>query len=149
MGQPRGEVVTKVHEELNESYLAVAESIPRARVAATQIAIRSGVAGELLDEIRLVVTEAVTNAVRHAYPERTGTDVFHVTAVVVENELWVLVADDGCGYQTPSQDPGLGLGLALIAQFSEEYVITQLAPGGTEVRMRFPIPPTTNQSRKR
>ena len=95
-------MVTKVHEELNESYLAVAESIPRARVAATQIAIRSGVAGELLDEIRLVVTEAVTNAVRHAYPERTGTDVFHVTAVVVENELWVLVADDGCGYQTLS-----------------------------------------------
>lgn len=109
-------------------------------MAVTQLAIRSGIAGELLDEIRLVVTEAVTNAVRHAYPEPTGTDAFHVTAAVVGNELWVLVADDGCGYQTPSRDPGLGLGLTLIAQFSEEYVITERATGGTEVRMRFPMP---------
>ena len=133
-------MVTNVHEGLSESYPAVAESIPRARVAATQLAIRSGIGGELLDDIRLAVTEAVTNAVRHAYPERTGTHVFHVTAAVVGNELWVLVADDGCGYQTPSRDPGLGLGLTLIAQSSEEYVITERATGGTEVRMRFPIP---------
>jgi anti-sigma regulatory factor (Ser/Thr protein kinase) len=133
-------VATKAHKELNESYPAVVESIPRARLAVAQFANRSGIAGEPLDEVRLVVTEAVTNAVRHAYPERTEADAFHLTAAVAGNELWVLVADDGCGYQTPSQDPGLGLGLTLIAQLSQEYVITERSTGGTEVRMQFPIP---------
>lgn len=131
-------MVTKVHEALNESYPAVAGSIPHARLAVTRFATRSGIVGERLEEIRLAVTEAVTNAVRHAYPQRAGS--FHVTAAVAGNELWVLVADEGSGYQTPSQDPGLGLGLTLIAELSEEYVITQRASGGTEVRMRFPIP---------
>jgi anti-sigma regulatory factor (Ser/Thr protein kinase) len=132
---------TSVHEELGESYLAVASSIPHARSAVTQFAARSGIAGEQSDAVRLAVTEAVTNAVKHAYPETTGA--FHVAAAVTGEELWVLVADDGCGRQTPSQRPGLGWGLTLIAQHSEEYVITERATGGTEVRMRFPIPPSS------
>ncbi len=96
--------------------------------------------GDQLDSVRLAVSEAVTNVVRHAYPGRTGA--IHLLAVVTTGqELWVLVADDGCGYQTPSTQPGLGLGLTIIAQLSEEYIITQLSTGGTEVRMRFPIRP--------
>lgn len=129
---------TKLHEELSESYLAVAESIPRARLAVTQFASRSGVAGEPLEDIRLAVTEAATNVVRHAYPDLT-TGALHLTAAVADEELWVLVADDGCGYETPAQLPGLGWGLTLIARLSDEYVVTQRATGGTEVRMRFPI----------
>jgi serine/threonine-protein kinase RsbW len=132
-------MLTKVHEELNESYLAIAESIPYARLAVTQFAIRNGITGEPLQDIRLAVTEAATNAVRHAYPELT-TGAFHVTAVVAGEELWVLVADDGCGFQASSQIPGLGWGLTLITKISEEYVITERATGGTEVRMRFPVP---------
>ena len=52
----------------------------------------------------------------------------------------MLVADDGCGFQTPAQKPGLGLGLTLIANVSEEYVVMERATGGTELRMRFPLP---------
>ena len=69
-----------------------------------------------MEAIRLAVTEAVANVVRHGYPERPGA--FHVTTAVAGGELWVLVSDDGCGYQTPSQSPGLGWGLALIALHS-------------------------------
>ena len=134
-------MLTKVHEELSESYLAVAESIPHARLAVTQFATRNGITGEPLDDIRLAVTEAATNAVRHAYPDLTP-GAFHVTAAVAGEELWVLVADDGCGYRTSPQIPGLGWGLTLIAKLSEEYVITERATGGTEVRMRFPVTPS-------
>jgi anti-sigma regulatory factor (Ser/Thr protein kinase) len=133
--------VARVHEEIRESYPAVPGSIPDARSAVTQLATRSGIAGEPLEAIRLAVTEAVTNAVKHAYTEQIGA--FHVTAAVTGEELWVLVADDGSGYKTRARSPGLGWGLALIAQHSEEYVITERADGGTEVRMRFAIPPST------
>ncbi len=132
-------MLTSVREELSESYPAVAGSVPRARLAVTQFAARSGIAGARLEAVRLAVTEAVTNAVKHAYPDATGA--FNLAAAVTGEELWVLVADDGCGYQTPPQRPGLGWGLTLIAQHSKEYVITERAAGGTEVRMRFPIRP--------
>ena len=133
-------MLTKVFEELSESYLAVAESVPHARLAVTQFAARSGITGEPLDDIRLAVTEAATNVVKHAYPDLT-TGVFYVTAAIAGEELWVLVSDDGCGYRASSRIPGLGWGLTLIAKLSEEYVIIERATGGTEVRMRFPITP--------
>lgn len=133
-------VTTRVHEELSETYPAVAASITQARQAAAQFATRCGIEGEPLDAIRLAVSEAVTNVVLHAYRAQTGA--FHLTAAVAGEELWVLVADDGCGYKTPSQQPGLGWGLTIIAQQSSEYVIAERATGGTEVRMQFPIPPS-------
>jgi anti-sigma regulatory factor (Ser/Thr protein kinase) len=130
----------RVQQQLSESYPAVAGSIPRARGAVARYAARNGIGGELLDGIRLAVSEGVTNVVMHAYPDATG--VFQLTAAVAGEELWVLIADDGCGYRTPSRQPGLGWGLTVIAQHSKEYVITERATGGTEVRMRFPIPPS-------
>jgi anti-sigma regulatory factor (Ser/Thr protein kinase) len=133
-------VTTRVHEELSETYPAVAASITHARRSVAQLATRIGIGGAALDAVRLAVSEAVTNVVLHAYHDRTGA--FHLTAAVAGEELWILVADDGCGYTTPSRQPGLGWGLTIIAQQSKEYVITERATGGTEVRMRFPIPPT-------
>jgi anti-sigma regulatory factor (Ser/Thr protein kinase) len=142
-GQHQRDMVTEVHEGLGEAYPAVATSIPHARTAVTQFASRNGITGESLDAIRLAISEAVTNAVQYAYPGRTGA--FHVTMAVTGDELWVLVADDGCGYKTPSRHSGLGWGLTIIARLSEEYVITERATGGTEVRMRFPIPPPSGE----
>jgi anti-sigma regulatory factor (Ser/Thr protein kinase) len=125
--------------DLNELYPAVAGSVPQARARITQFATEQGISGKDLDAVRTAVTEAVTNVVRHAYDDDDGA--FHLTAAFTATELWVLVADDGCGYQVPSSRPGLGLGLGLIARYSDEYVITERAAGGTEVRMRFPTPP--------
>jgi len=133
-------VTTRVHGGLSETYPAVAASIRRARQSVVEFATRSGIRGAQLDAIRLAVSEAVTNVVLHAYPDRSGA--FYLTTAVAGQELWVLVADDGCGYKTGSRRPGLGWGLTIIAQESEEYVITERATGGTEVRMRFPIPPS-------
>ena len=130
-------LLTDVQEELSKSYPAVASSIPHVRLAVTQLATRSGIKGEPLEAIRLAVTEAVTNVVKHAYPQRTGA--FRLSAAVTGKELRVLVSDDGCGYQNPSQCPGLGWGLTLIAQHSETHVITARTTSGTEIRMRFTI----------
>ena len=66
---------------LNESYQAVPESVPLARRALTAVAAAAGAGGERLEEIRLAVSEALTNAVLHAY--RNGEiGLFHVTAAV-------------------------------------------------------------------
>jgi serine/threonine-protein kinase RsbW/stage II sporulation protein AB (anti-sigma F factor) len=109
--------------------------VPVARNAIAEYAAAAGADERTLDAIRLAVSEAITNAVIHAYAGRTG-DV-HVTAAVTGEELWVLVADSGCGHQVASRRPGLGWGLPLIAEASDYFVIAERAAGGTEVRMRF------------
>jgi anti-sigma regulatory factor (Ser/Thr protein kinase) len=60
-----------------------------------------------------------------------------VTAGQASDELWVLIADQGRGHQSPSPNPGLGFGLGIIAHECDELVILERSGGGTEVRMRF------------
>jgi anti-sigma regulatory factor (Ser/Thr protein kinase) len=124
-----------IRDSLEEALPAVATSVPRARRLVAEFARQAGVTGRRLDMLRLAVSEAVTNAVVHAYRGRPGT--VKVTGAIASGELWVLVSDRGCGYQTPPEKPGLGLGLVLIADACDDFVITERAEGGTEARMQF------------
>jgi anti-sigma regulatory factor (Ser/Thr protein kinase) len=120
-----------------ETFPAVAESVPRARHALAGFATRAGAYAEQVDAVRLTSSEALTNAVLHAYRGEPGT--IQVTAAVVAQELWVLIADEGCGMQPGTERPGLGLGLGLIAKLTDDFEIVARSGGGTEVRMRFDL----------
>jgi anti-sigma regulatory factor (Ser/Thr protein kinase) len=123
---------------LNESYPAVAEAVPQARRALTDVAAAAGAGGDRLEEIRLAVSEALTNAVVHAY--RNGEPGhFHVTAAIASGELWVLISDDGRGLHAWNDSRGLGIGLSLISGLSDDFAIVTRASGGTEVQMRFDL----------
>jgi anti-sigma regulatory factor (Ser/Thr protein kinase) len=116
----------------------VAETVPLARRALTAVAAAAGATGERLEEIRLAVSEALTNAVVHAY--RNGeSGRFHVTAAVAAGELWVLIGDDGRGLHAWNDSRGLGIGLSLISGLSDDFSIVTRASGGTEVQMRFDL----------
>jgi serine/threonine-protein kinase RsbW len=123
---------------VNEILSASTPAIPLARRTVAGYAEAVGFAGPALDAIRTAVSEAVTNVVRHAYPDRPGE--VELVAGLARDELWILIADRGCGFQTPARDPGLGYGLALMADASEDFVIAERAGGGTEVRLFFQLP---------
>ena len=120
---------------LSWDYSAVAGSVPLARSALVAVARSAGAADDQLEAVRLAVSEALTNAVIHAYPRRGGR--IHVTAWTVPGEFIVEIADDGLGFQTHTDTPGLGMGLGLISQLTDDFTIRQPHSGGTEVRMRF------------
>ncbi len=86
--------------------------------------------------VALAVTEAVANAVRHAYPSGIGEVRVRVSAV--DNGVVVSVADDGIGVRgfTASRSPGDGLGLGLIRALADR---ARIEPGsnGTLVEMVF------------
>jgi serine/threonine-protein kinase RsbW/stage II sporulation protein AB (anti-sigma F factor) len=132
-------------ETFTESYAAAPESVGKARNALTAFAREAGVDEEQLEAIRLAASEAVTNAVLHAYRDRERGTV-QVSASYVENELWLLVADAGTGLQPNSESPGLGLGLALVAQLADEFQILTRGSGGTELRLRFKLARTRRRA---
>ncbi len=124
-------------DTLSESYPAVPGSVPRARRAVTAFAAAAGASGEELDAVRLAVSEAVTNAVKHAYPGPHGR--VEVSAAIASEELWLLVADDGCGLRAERSSAGHGLGLALIALLSDGLTIAKRSSGGLELHIRFKL----------
>jgi anti-sigma regulatory factor (Ser/Thr protein kinase) len=121
------------------SYPAIPDSVPVARAAVVAVAAEAGVAPEVLDDIRLAVSEALTNVVVHAYREAREPGLLEVTAVRAGSEFWVLVSDAGCGLRPRDDSPGLGLGMALMVQLTEGMDVTERSLGGTEVALRFPL----------
>jgi anti-sigma regulatory factor (Ser/Thr protein kinase) len=105
------------------------------RRAVVALVVEAGATTEQIETIRLATSEALTNAIVHAYGDAPGE--IHVTAALASDELWLLVADDGDGLRPHGRRSGLGLGLALIAQACEELTIVKRSTGGTELRMRF------------
>jgi anti-sigma regulatory factor (Ser/Thr protein kinase) len=122
---------------LQESYPAIPDSVTDARQAIAELAAAAGARGERLDDIRLASSEALSNVVQHAYAGQTGQ--IHATARVANGELWVLISDDGCGLHAGRQSDGLGLGLALIAQVTDDFTVLDRGFGGTELRLRFAL----------
>ncbi|HUE25565.1 MAG TPA: ATP-binding protein [Solirubrobacteraceae bacterium] len=121
-----------------ESYPAVPDSVPRARSAVTTFAEDAGACEDRLHSIRLATSEAVTNAVLHAYDGGKPGPI-QLSVSFLDDELWVLIADSGCGLRARTNSPGLGLGLALIAQMADDFQIHSRGLGGTELQMRFKL----------
>ena len=88
------------------------------------------------DAVGLVVSEAVANAVVHAYRDRPRPGAVHVSACLEDGGVEVSVADDGLGLSPRSDSPGLGLGMSLISDLADRVEITPADPG-TRVAAHF------------
>ncbi len=127
------------HRYMSESYPAAPSSVPWARNVVGTFAAEAGIGAQRLEDIRLAVSEAITNAVAYAYDGPPGE--IHVLAAAVSGELWIVIADDGEGMRDRRGDTrGLGLGLGLMARLSDALTILTRSSGGVEVRMRFDLP---------
>jgi stage II sporulation protein AB (anti-sigma F factor) len=91
-------------------------------------------------DIALAVSEAITNAVLHAYREGDSGDV-RVVACAEPDRLVVVVRDYGCGMSPHPDSPGLGLGLSVIGHLTTEMNIERPNEGGgMRLRMHFANP---------
>jgi len=107
-------------QELREAAVAFARTIP----------------GMDVDGVRLAVSEAVSNAVIHAYrSDDPGT--VRLRAEAVDGRLVVEVTDEGGGLMPRPDSPGMGLGLPLMAKLTRELEVMHPEQGGTTVRLVF------------
>ena len=89
-----------------------------------------------VDAVALAVSEAVTNAVLHAYVGRLPGDI-DITVCPEDDQLVVSVTDGGSGMMPRLDSPGAGLGLALIATLADSMTTTRPDRGGLRVGMTF------------
>ena len=118
---------------------ATATSVRAARAAVGDVAADIAVEERIVDDIRLCVSEAVTNSVRHAYGPDGGT--VQVVVTHVDGELVVVVCDHGAGFGSSRRrrDDAGGLGLAIIAALTSRHDIASAPNMGTEIRMTFAL----------
>jgi anti-sigma regulatory factor (Ser/Thr protein kinase) len=92
-----------------------------------------------LERIRLALTEACANVVRHAYPGDPG--MLDVVVCLGPRKIVIEVRDTGvgvCGAVDSEPNQAGGLGLPLIGMLADRVEITPCMPG-TSVRMTFDL----------
>ncbi len=120
---------------------ARAEYIALARLALTGLADLVELSDELLADLKLALTEAVSNSVRHAYADEGGF--VSIAYELSHDALAIEVVDDGEGFD-PERPPLLegeeltegGLGIAIIRTIADEFELNS-QPGVRGSRLRF------------
>lgn len=116
---------------------ATHDCVPRLRAAVVDYVRAAGLPAALVEDVRLAVSEAITNVVVHAYADFDVPGPLHLTADVRDGELTVTIADEGRGLAARADSPGAGLGLAIITQLASDVELSRGDGTGTRVRMTF------------
>ena len=121
---------------------AKAEYITLCRLALTGLSRLRPLPDELVADLKLALTEACTNSIRHAYDGQDG--VVEIVYELRADSLAIEVSDDGRGFDhddepRPQSKDDLsegGLGIAIIQSIADEF---ELGPGqgGRGSRLRF------------
>jgi anti-sigma regulatory factor (Ser/Thr protein kinase) len=95
---------------------------------------------DLVEDMRLAVTEACTNVVRHAYHEGEPGP---IDVVIRPNgdQLELIVSDRGAGIGPSPDLAGPGLGLPLIAALADRVEIEHGPTNGSRLSMSFSCRP--------
>ena len=103
-----------------------------------------------LNDVKTAVSEAVTNAIVHAYPDRVGPVTLRLRRLE-ENVLEITVKDLGCGIEdvakarqpmfTTGGADRSGMGMTIMESFMNALSIRSRPGRGTTVRMKKRISP--------
>ena len=123
---------------LQRSLPASPAALPRLRRLVRSFASsQCGANADQASLIALAVTEAASNVVRHAYPDRPG--MIDLRAESEDDHLRIRIADAGVGLGEPSPERGLGAGLRIMQGLAETRLVSE--PGrGTAVELMFCVP---------
>ena len=115
------------------------EYIALARLALTGLIRLRPVSEEVLGDLKLALTEACTNSVRHAYGG--GEGLVEIVYELCPDRLIVEVSDSGDGFGVDERTPGRredltegGLGITIIRALADQLELSERAGGGSRLR---------------
>jgi anti-sigma regulatory factor (Ser/Thr protein kinase) len=117
------------------SLLARPENVAVVRHVLGVLVESMGVHRAVVEDVRLAVTEACTNVVRHAYDETPGP--MEVEVNPGDDAVEVVVSDHGRGLAGSRDGGGPHLGMPLMAALADSIEVDQHAGIGSRVAMSF------------
>ena len=121
-----------------------------ARTAAAAFATQLDPTMEELGDIKTALSEAVTNAIVHAYPDSLGKVVMKLK-ILKGGMLEIIIRDWGCGIENVEQarrpmyttggSERSGMGFTIMESFTDRLTVRSVPGKGTTVQMRKRIAP--------
>ena len=116
------------------------EYITLSRLALTGLADLRPFPDETLADLKLALTEACSNSVRHAYGQQEDAGVVEIVYELHSDRVVIEVADEGAGFDPDAPGSGAeglnegGLGIAIIRALADEVEIAERDDGGSRLR---------------
>lgn len=125
-------------------FISLSENESLARMVAAAFASNLDPTVEELAELKTAVSEAVTNAIVHAYPDTRGT--VRLEGRISANTVYITISDSGVGiddierareplYTGKPEQERSGLGFSIMESFCDSIEVTSRIGEGTTVRL--------------
>lgn len=126
-------------------FLSISENEQFARTAVASFVSQLNPTLDELDDIRTAVSEAVTNAIVHGYPDAVG--MVHIHCLLEEDTVKITISDNGCGildvalartplYTSAKTGERSGLGFTVMETFMDSISVTSVPNEGTVITMQ-------------
>ena len=134
-----------MNNQMELSFLAVAQNEAFARMVISAFLVQTNPTLSVVSEVRTAVSEAVTNAIVHAYPDSLGKVELKLR-LYPGNELELIVWDWGIGIAdveqaraplfTTGNEERSGMGFTIMESFMDSVKVRSHPGKGTTVTMR-------------
>ncbi len=126
-------------------FLSLPENVSFARSCVGAFAAQLDCTLEQIEEVKLVVSEAVSNCIIHGYENRPTEKITVNASIFEDHSLEIIIKDQGKGIENIeeaimpsfSSEPGrMGLGFTFMKSFMDEMEVTSTVKKGTTVRLK-------------
>ena len=134
-----------IKNEMKLEFLSKSSNEAFARIAVAAFASQLDPTIEEIADIKTAVSEAVTNSIIHAYPNKEG--IIKVHSKLYENEIEVEISDTGEGieniaeareplYTTKGNLERSGMGFTIMESFMDNLTVESIVGLGTKITMK-------------
>ncbi len=142
------------NNQIKLTFSSLPENVSTARLLVASVGSQLDLSLNDLEELKVAVSEAVSNAIIHGY-RNVPENIVHLEMVIAQNQLKIIVNDQGCGIPDVEQamqpafstDPErMGLGFVFMQSFMDELDVTSVINHGTTITMVKYLNQTTASS---
>ncbi len=124
--------------------ISINESVSRVMISGFLMNIRGVTVGEI-EEVKVALSEAVTNVILHAYPQDNKGKIY-IKAILDGNQLTLKVWDKGCGipnltramepmFSGSGSEERTGMGFTVMQSFMDGLDVRSSVDSGTSIVM--------------
>lgn len=151
----RNKMNRKIKNEMKIEFLSKSANEAFARISVAAFASQLDPTIEEIADIKTSVSEAVTNTIIHAYPNKDG--IVKLKAILLEDEIEIEVSDNGQGienveearkplFTTKGNLERSGMGFTIMDNFMDSLKVESIVGIGTKVTMNKKIKKTKEEN---